>query len=78
MTEKHIYYFSFFQFCACTFSTCSSAVFASAAVAHGIIVLLKKSMSCFMNIMYKRIFLNFGVILFTNKEMVSFCSTANL
>ena len=45
--------------------------FASATVAHGIIVLLKKSISYFMNIMYKRIFLNFGVILFINIEMVS-------
>ena len=51
-----------FTICACTFSTCSSVVFASAAVAHGIIVLLKKAISCFMNIIYKRIFLNFGVI----------------
>ena len=34
-------------------------------------MLLKKSISYFMNIMYKHIFLNFGVILFINKEMVS-------
>ena len=34
-------------------------------------MLLKKSISYFMNIMYKRIFLNFGVISFINKEMVS-------
>ena len=52
-------------------STCSFVVFASAAVAHGIIVLLKKSISYFINIMYKHIFLNFGVISFINKEMVS-------
>ena len=52
-------------------STCSFDVFASAAVAHGIIVILKKSISYFMNIMYKHIFLNFGVISFINKEMVS-------
>ena len=44
---------------------------ASAAVAHGIIVFLKKSISYFMTIMYKHIFLNFGVISFINKEMVS-------
>ena len=60
-----------FLICACTCSTCSFVVFASAAVAHGIIVLLKKSISYFMNIMYKRIFLNFGVISLLNKEMVS-------
>ena len=60
-----------FSICACTCSTCNFAVFASAAVAHGIIVLLKKSISYFMNIMYKHIFLNFGVISFINKEMVS-------
>ena len=60
-----------FLMCACTCSTCSFVVFASAAVAHGIIVLLKKLISYFMNIMYKRIFLNFGVISFINKEMVS-------
>ena len=32
---------------------------------------LKKSISYFINIMYKHIFLNFGVISFINKEMVS-------
>ena len=32
---------------------------------------LKKSISYFMNIMYERIFLNFGVISFIDKEMVS-------
>ena len=57
--------------CACTCSTCSFVVFASAAVAHVIFVLLKKSISYFMNIMYKHILLNFGVISFINKEMVS-------
>ena len=41
-------------------------------------MLLKKSISYFMRFMYKCIFLNFGVILFINKEMVSFCSTAHL
>ena len=56
---------------ASTCSTCSFVVFASAAVAHGFIVLLKKSKSYFMNIMYKNIFLNFGVISFINKKMVS-------
>ena len=70
-----IFYFSIY---ACTFSTCRFVVFASAAVAHGIIVLLKKSISYFMNIVYKHIFLNFGVIPFINKEMVSFNSTAHL
>ena len=34
-------------------------------------MLLKKSMSYLMNIMYKHIFLNFGVISFINKEMVT-------
>ena len=56
---------------ACTCSMCSYVVFVSTAVAHGIIVLLKKSISYFMNIMYKGIFLNFGVISFINKETVS-------
>ena len=70
MSELHMYHF--FLICACTCSTCSFVVFASAAVAHGIIVLLKKSIPFFfMNIIYKRIFLNFGVISFINKEMVS-------
>ena len=32
---------------------------------------LKKSISYFINIMYTHIFLNFGVISFINKEMVS-------
>ena len=67
-----------FSICACTFSTCSFVVFASAAVAHVIIVLLKKSIFYFMNIMYKRIFLNFGANLFINKELISLCSTAHL
>ena len=63
--------FFFFLICACTCCACSFVVFASAAVAHGIIVLLKKSISYFMDIIYKHIFLNFGVISFLNKEMVS-------
>ena len=41
-------------------------------------MLLKISISYFMRFMYKCIILNFGVILFINKEMVSFCSTAHL
>ena len=32
---------------------------------------LQKSISYFINIMYKHIFLNFGVISFMNKEIVS-------
>ena len=71
MSELYMYQF-YFLICACTCSTCNFVVFASAAVAHGIIVLLKnKTISYFMNIMYKRIFLNFGVNSFINKEMVS-------
>ena len=69
MSELHMFHFHFF-ICACTCSTCCFVVFASAAVAHGIIVLLKKSISYFMNIMYKHIFLNFGLISYINKEMV--------
>ena len=34
-------------------------------------MLLKKSISYFMKIMYKHIFLNFGVLSFIKKEMVS-------
>ena len=34
-------------------------------------MLLKKSITYFMNIMYKPIFLNLGVISFIDKEMVS-------
>ena len=34
-------------------------------------MLLKKSISYFMSIMFKHIFLNFGVISFINKEIVS-------
>ena len=60
--------FMFFNLCL---HVCSFVVFASAAVEHGIIVLLKKSISYFMKIMYKHIFLNFGVLSFINKEMVS-------
>ena len=77
-SELYMYHFYFFSICTCTFSLCSFDVFASAAVEHGIIVLLKKkSISYFMNIMYKRIFLNFDVILFMNKEIISFCSAAH-
>ena len=70
MSKQHMHHF-FFLIRTCACSTCSFVVFASAAVAHGIIVFLKKSISYFMNIMYKHIFLNFGVISFINKEMVS-------
>ena len=44
-------------------------------------MILKKTISYhayFMDTMYKRIFLNFGVILFINKDMILFCSTAHL
>ena len=51
---------------------CGFVVFALTAVVHGIIVFLKKSIFYFMNNMYKHVFLNFGVISFTYKEMVSF------
>ena len=71
VSELHMYHFYFFSICAFTCFTCSFVVFASAAVAHEIIVLLKKSISYFMDIMYKHIFLKFGVISFINKEMVS-------
>ena len=54
MSEQHMYFF-IFSIGACTFSTCSFVVFASAAVAHGIIVILIKIVSYFMNIMYKHI-----------------------
>ena len=64
--------FIFFSIGACTFSTCSFVVFASAAVAHGIIVILIKIISYFMVIMYKHIYINFGVISIKNKEMVTF------
>ena len=47
-------------------------------VIHGIIVLLKKSISYFMNVMFKHIIFNFGVISFINKETVSLFSTAHL
>ena len=66
------YPYIFFLICACTCSTCSFVVFASVAVEHGINVPLNKSISYFMKIMYKHIFLNFGVLSFINKEMVSF------
>ena len=62
----------FFSIGACTFSKCSFVVFASAAVAHGIIMSLIKLISYFIAIMYKHIYLNIGVILIKNKEMVTF------
>ena len=65
--------FIFFQFAPARFPRAVLLFFLlSDAVAHGFIVLLKKSISYLMNIMYKHIFLNFGVISFMNKEMVSF------
>ena len=51
---------------------CSFVVFASVAVSHGIVVFLKTSKFYFMNIIYKHLFPNFGVISFTNKTLVSF------
>ena len=71
MCLNYTYIIFIFLICVCMCSTCSFVVFASAAVAHGIIVLLKKSISYLLNIMYKHIFLNFGEISFINKEMVS-------
>ena len=71
MSELHMYHFYFFLICDCTCSACSFVVFALAAVAHGIIVLLKKWISYFMNIKYKHIFLSFSEISFIKKEMVS-------
>ena len=41
VSELHMYHFYFFSLCACMFFTCNFVVFASAAVAYGIIVLLK-------------------------------------
>ena len=72
--------FTFFIYAPARFHDVQSqfVVFASAAVAHGIIVFMKKSIFYFMIIMYKHIFLNFGVISFTNKKMFSFLSTAHL
>ena len=67
VSELQMYHF-YFSLCACTFFTCNFVVFASGAVAHGIIVFLKNSTSYFMSIVYKRIFLNFGVILFMNRD----------
>ena len=78
VSELHMYHFYFFLIWASTCSTCSLVVFASAAVTHGIIVLLKKSISYFMNIMYKHIILNFGVISFINKKNGFIISTAHL
>ena len=66
MCLNYTYIFLFFSIGACTFSACSFVVFASAAVAHGIIVILIKIVSYFMNIMYKHVYLNFGVISFIN------------
>ena len=42
MSEQRMYHFYFFSIGACTFSTCSFVVFASAAVAHAFIVILIK------------------------------------
>ena len=71
MFELHMYYFNFFSICGCTCSTCSFVVFASFTVAHGNIVLLKKSISYFINIMYNHILHIFGETSFINKEMAS-------
>ena len=64
--------FFFFSICACTFSICSFVVFTSAAIAHRIIVFLKKLIFYLMKIVYSHKFLNIGVISFTNKEIVYF------
>ena len=71
MCLNYTYIIFIFLIRACTCSTCNFADFASAEVAHGIIVFLKKSISYFINIMYKHIFVDFGVISYINKEMVS-------
>ena len=72
-THVLLFYSSFFfQFAPARFPC--SAVFISAVVAHGIIKLLSKNRYFILwtSYVYKHIFLNFGVISFTNKAMVSF------
>ena len=72
MSELHMYHFYFFTLCLHVFHVqfCCFRVGCSSARNYRA---LKKSISHFMSIMYKRTFLNFGVILFMNKEIVSFC-----
>ena len=79
VSELHMYHFFYFslrlrvfhlQFCWFRISRRS--------LSHEIIVLLEKSISYFMSIMYNYMFLNFGKIIFINKEQVLIFSTAHL
>ena len=74
MSELHMYYFYFFSIRACTFSTCSFVVFILAAVAE-LLRVWKKSIFYFMDIMYKHIFLNFGVMYFIYVVMLGIIHT---
>ena len=63
VSELHMHHFHFFQFASARFPRAVFFFFfffSLAAVAHGIIVFLKKSISYFMNIMYKHNFPNCG------------------
>ena len=67
MSDLHMYHFYFFNLCVDVFHVqfCCFHIGRSSAWNY-------RALSYFMNIMYNHIFLNFGIISFINKEMVSF------
>ena len=73
VSELHMYHFYFFTLCLHVFHVQFCCFRIGRSSARNYRVFKKKSISYFMSIMYKRIFLNFGVILFMNKRIVSFC-----
>ena len=67
-----MYHFYFFLICASRFPREVLLFSRGRSSAQNYRDFEKKSISYFMNIMYKHIFLNIGVISFINKEIVSF------
>ena len=71
MSELHMYHVYFFNLRLHVFHVRFCCFRIGRGSARNYSAFEKKSISYFMNIMYKRILLNFGVISFINKVMVS-------
>ena len=71
MSELHMYHFYFFNLRLHVFHVQFCCFRIGRSSARNYRIFEKKTISHFMNIMYKHIFLKFGVISFINTEMVS-------
>ena len=73
MSELHMYYLYFFQFAPARFPCAYFWNHSDRSSARNYRAFEKKSIFNFMDITYKHIFLNFGVISCTNNDMVFRC-----